>query len=103
MLIKDWFFEDDMPLAVALQIKEKLYSSNSKYQTIEVYDTYSTGKIMLLDGKLMFTEKDEFYYHESITHPCLSIHPNPKKVMVIGGGDGGTVREVFKYKTIEEA
>jgi spermidine synthase len=50
----------------------------------------------------MVTEKDEFYYHESLCHPALSIHKNPKKVMVIGGGDGGTVREVLKYKTIEE-
>lgn len=102
MLANGWFLEDDMPLAIGLQIKDSLYSAKSKYQKIEVLNSLAMGKIMLLDNKLMVTEKDEFYYHESIAHPSLSIHPNPKKVMVIGGGDGGTVREVLKYKTIEE-
>ncbi|MBI2995236.1 MAG: polyamine aminopropyltransferase [Candidatus Melainabacteria bacterium] len=102
-MIKDgWFFEDDMPFGVALQIKGSLYSSKSKYQKIDVLDSYSMGNVMLLDDKLMLTEKDEFYYHETIAHSSLSIHPCPKRVMVIGGGDGGTVREILKYKTIEE-
>lgn len=102
MLVNDWFLEDDMPIAVALQINNSLYSAKSKYQKIEILDSLSMGKVMLLDNKLMVTEKDEFYYHESIAHTSLSIHPNPKKIMVIGGGDGGTVREVLKYKTVEE-
>lgn len=102
MLINNWFFEDDMPLGIAFQIKGQLYSSKSKYQKIEILDSESMGKIMLLDDKVMVTEKDEFYYHETIAHTSLSIHPNPKKVMVIGGGDGGTVREALKYKTAEE-
>ena len=102
MIVNDWFFEDDMPMAIALKIKEKLYSSKSQYQQIDILESYTMGKVMLLDNKLMVTEKDDFYYHESITHPSLSIHPNPKKAMVIGGGDGGTVREALKYKSIEE-
>lgn len=102
MIDKNWFFEDDMPLAVALKIKGALYSSKSKYQKIDILDSYALGKVMLLDGKIMVTENDEFYYHETIAHTSLSTHPCPKKVMVIGGGDGGTVREVFKYKSIEE-
>lgn len=102
MLINGWFIEDDMPFAVGLQIKNILYSSRSKYQKIEVLDSVSMGHAMLLDDKLMITEKDEFYYHEAIAHSSLSIHPCPKKVMVIGGGDGGTVREILKYKTVEE-
>ena len=102
MLTNEWFFEDDMPLAVAIRIKGSLYSSKSKYQKIEILDSVAMGKVMLLDNKVMVSEKDEFYYHESIAHPALSIHPNPKRVMVIGGGDGGTVREVLKYKTVEE-
>ena len=102
MLMNNWFFEDDMPFAVAMQIKGSLYSNKSKYQKIEILDSITMGKVMLLDNKVMVSEKDEFYYHESITHPALSIHSNPKKIMVIGGGDGGTVREVLKYKTVEE-
>lgn len=102
MLLNNWFFEDDMPLAVALKIKNSLHRSKSKYQEIEVLDSYTFGKVLLLDKKIMVTEKDEFYYHETIAHCSLSIHPNPKKVMVIGGGDGGTVREVLKYKSIQE-
>ena len=102
MLTGGWFFEDDMPFAVAIQVKSSLYSNKSKYQKIEILDSVTMGKVMLLDNKVMVSEKDEFYYHETIVHSALSIHPNPKKIMVIGGGDGGTVREVLKYKTVEE-
>ena len=102
MLTNGWFFEDDMPLAVALQIKSTPYSSKSKYQKIDVLDSITMGNVMLLDDKVMITEKDEFYYHETIAHASLSIHSDPRKIMVIGGGDGGTVREVLKYKTVEE-
>lgn len=102
MLTNGWFFEDDMPFAVAIKIKGSLYSNKSKYQKIEILDSVTMGKVMLLDDKVMISEHDEFYYHESIVHPALSIHPNPKKIMVIGGGDGGTIREVLKYKTVEE-
>ena len=102
MLTNGWFFEDDMPFAVAMQIKSSLYSNKTKYQKIEILDSITMGKVMLLDNKVMLSEKDEFYYHESIAHPALSTHSNPKKIMVIGGGDGGTVREVLKYKMVEE-
>ena len=102
MLVNNWFFEDDAPLAIAFQIKEVLHTSKSRFQKIDVYDSYAMGKILLLDNKVMVTEKDEFYYHESIAHPALSIHPACQRIMVIGGGDGGTIREALKYKTIEE-
>ncbi len=102
MLTSDWFFEDDMPLATAFKIKRSLYSIQSKYQKIDVLESVKMGNILLLDNKVMVTEKDEFYYHETITHTALSIHPNPVKVLVIGGGDGGTIREVLKYKTINQ-
>ena len=102
MLKNGWFFEDDMPLAIAFKIKDTLYSSKTKYQKIDVLDSYSDGKILLLDNKVMMTDKYEFFYHESLVHPVLSIHSNPRKTMVIGGGDGGTVREILKYKSVEE-
>lgn len=102
MLTNGWFFEDDMPLAVALQVKSSLYSNKTKYQKIEILDSVTMGNIMLLDDRVMLSEKDEFYYHETIAHSVLSIHPNPKRVLVIGGGDGGTVREALKYKAVDD-
>ncbi len=103
MLTKEgWFFEDDMPFAAAIKVKESLYLKKSKYQKIEILDSVTMGNLMLLDDKTMVSEKDEFYYHESIVHPTLSIHKNPKKIMIIGGGDGGTAREALKYKSVEE-
>lgn len=102
MFVNGWFFEDDtIGLSVAFKVKEHLYADKSKYQKIDVFDSVAMGKVMLLDNRVMVTDNDEFYYHENIVHPVMSTHPTPKKIMVIGGGDGGTVREIFKYKTVE--
>ena len=102
MLINNWFFEDDMPFASAFKIKGSLYSTKSKYQKIDVLESVKMGKVLLLDNKVMVTENDEFYYHEAIAHTSVSIHPNPNKLLVIGGGDGGTIREVLKYSSVSE-
>lgn len=102
MFINGWFFEEDVPLSVAIKVKEYLFTTRSKYQKIDVFDSIAMGKVLLLDDMVMVTEKDEFYYHENIVHPVLSIHKEPKHIMVIGGGDGGTVREALKYKSVEE-
>ncbi len=102
MLTNGWFFEDDMAFASAIQIKNSLYSTKSKYQKIDVLESVKMGKVLLLDNKVMVTENDEFYYHEAIAHTSISIHPNPKKLLVIGGGDGGTIREALKYNTVNE-
>lgn len=74
-----------------------LYDKSSPFQRITVIETESVGKVLLIDGLVMFSEIDEFFYHEMITHPVMVSHPNPEKVLVIGGGDGGTVRELLKY------
>lgn len=102
MFVNGWFFEDDAPLAIAFKVKEYLYTGKSKYQKIDVFDSFAMGKVLLLDNKVMVTDKAEFYYHENITHSAMSIHPNPKKIMIVGGGDGGTAREVLKYSSVEE-
>jgi spermidine synthase len=78
-----------------------LYDQSSSFQHITVIETESAGRVLLLDGLVMFSELDEFLYHEMITHPCMVSHPAPKKVLVIGGGDGGTVRELLKYPVEE--
>ncbi len=76
-------------------------SKKSAVQQIDILDTPAYGRVLVLDGGLMTTEKDEFIYHEMITHVPMAVNPSVKNVLVIGGGDGGTVRELVKYKTIE--
>ncbi len=98
-----WFSEyQTKALKLSTKIKNVLYTGNSKYQEIQILDTVEFGKALILDNTYQTTERDEFIYHELISHPALFTHPNPKKVLVIGGGDGGTVREVVKHKTVEK-
>ncbi len=88
---------------LTLRVKETLCIEKSSFQEMMILDTYEYGKVMILDNIIMLTEKDEFIYHEMITHLPLYTHPNPKKVLVIGGGDGGTLREVVKHPSVELA
>ncbi|MBK3332169.1 polyamine aminopropyltransferase [Persephonella atlantica] len=74
----------------------------SKYQEILILDTPEFGKMLVLDGLIQTTEKDEFIYHEMLAHPAMLMHKKPERVLVIGGGDGGTVREVLKHETVKE-
>jgi spermidine synthase len=82
--------------------RAKLHEEQSKFQKIEVYDTYSYGKLLTLDGKTMVSEADEFIYHEVASHVPYMAHPNAKKVLIIGGGDGGVVREFVKHKDLTD-
>lgn len=86
----------------SMKVKEYLYSAQSTFQKIDIFDTFEFGKVFTLDGLVMITEKDEFVYHDMITHVPLAVNPDIKRVLVIGGGDGGTVRELTKYPTIEK-
>jgi len=86
----------------AIEVKEHLLHEVTKFQVMDIYDSYDFGRFFSLDQVLMITEKDEFIYHEMIIHTPLSVNPNIKKVLVIGGGDGGSVRELVKYPTIEK-
>lgn len=83
-------------------VTEVLFSGRSEFQTVEVVETKAYGTMLLLDGLVMITDADEFIYHEMISHIPLCLHPNPKRVVVIGGGDGGTVREILKHSSVEE-
>lgn len=99
-----WFTElQTNQMAISLQIKETLHLEKSEYQEISVVDTYEFGRMLLLDGIIMTTIKDEFVYHEMISLPALNTHPNPKNVLVIGGGDGGAIREIVKHPKVEKA
>jgi len=89
-------------LGLTFKIKGILHSEKSDFQEVEIIETEAYGKMLLLDGLVMTTEKDEFFYHEMISHIPMLAHPNPQKVLVVGGGDGGTVREVLKHTSVEE-
>ncbi|MEJ2686650.1 MAG: polyamine aminopropyltransferase [Gammaproteobacteria bacterium] len=103
-LDKSWFTEvcDEGGSAFSLKIKEKLHEEQTPYQRIEIYDTEHFGKLMVIDGFVMLTDRDNFIYHEMMSHPALFTHPNPRSVVVIGGGDCGTVREVLKHPEVRD-
>lgn len=77
--------------------KRLLYSENSPYQKIEVFENEHFGRVLLLDGLVQTTEKDEFFYHEMLVHPVFVTHPLPQNILIIGGGDGGGLKEVLRY------
>nr|WP_317448300.1 polyamine aminopropyltransferase [uncultured Sellimonas sp.] len=97
-----WFSDEHTDHArLSLRVERQLFSAESELQRIDVLESTEFGKVLVVDGDLMLTEKDEFIYHEMITHVPMAVHPGVKKVLVIGGGDGGVVRELIKYETIE--
>ncbi len=100
---KNWFTEvfGQEGTAFSLEITEKLHEEQTQYQFLEVYQTTTFGKLMVLDGCVMLTERDNFLYHEMMAHPALFTHSDPKRVAIIGGGDCGTLKEVLKHPSIE--
>jgi spermidine synthase len=87
---------------MTLKVKKILHIEKSLYQDVLVFESETFGNVLVLDGLIQCTERDELSYQEMIAHLPLASHPNPKKVLVIGGGDGGVVREVLKHDTVEE-
>ncbi len=101
---EQWYFENQLQgFGLSMKIKSRLHKSKSPFQEIEVFDTYDYGILLTLDGLVMLTQRDEFYYHEILAHPALYAHPAPKDVLIIGGGDCGTLREVLKHSSVENA
>ncbi|MCC5914936.1 MAG: hypothetical protein JJU46_11215, partial [Balneolaceae bacterium] len=94
------FYNEQTGLTIGL--KKLLFSKESEFQTVEVYETDTWGNLMTIDGMVMLSERDEFVYHEMISHIAMFTHPNPKRVLIIGGGDGGTAREVLKHTSVEQ-
>lgn len=89
--------------AMTYRVKETLVRKKTNYQDLAILDTEVFGRMLVLDGIVQVTIKDEFVYHEMISHIPLFTHPNPKKVLVIGGGDGGAIREILKHPSVTEA
>jgi spermidine synthase len=100
-----WKYENFAPSgsAIGYRITGKLDEVRSPFQHIEIYATTDWGNLMLIDGAVMLTTRDNFLYHEMMSHPALFTHANPKRVVIIGGGDCGTLREVLKHPGVTSA
>ena len=93
-----WFSETLHPnIQQLLRVRRTLYRGRSAFQQIQILDTYEYGRALILDGVVQTTEGDEHVYHEMLTHLPMLTHPNPKRVLIIGAGDGGILREVLKH------
>ena len=101
-----WFSQpyDKANSAFSLKLKnnQPLHQEQSPYQHIAVYETESFGRLLVIDGVIMLTDRENYLYHEMMAHPALFTHPNPKRVLIIGGGDCGTLREVLKHDSVEK-
>ena len=102
-LDQSWFSEPFAASgsAISFRITRKLGEAKTPFQFIEVYETTDWGNLMVIDGAIMLTSRDNFLYHEMMSHPALFTHPAPKRVVIIGGGDCGTLREVLKHEGVE--
>ena len=97
----NWFTEKAKGFGMVIQIREKLHEEQSEYQRIEIYETETFGRLMTLDGLTMLTSRDNFIYHEMMSHPVLFTHTNPRQIAIVGGGDCGTLHEVLKHREVE--
>lgn len=100
---KLWLTEDERDnLKISYRVKEVLFEEQSPFQHVMVLDTYDFGPMLALDGVVQTTSKDGFIYNEMISHVPLTLHPNPRKVLIIGGGDCGVAKEAAKYEQVEQ-
>ena len=98
-----WFTEKHTEnVKLSIQVDRQLYSSQSEFQRIDIFSSKEFGRFLTLDGYMMLTQKDEFIYHEMMVHVPMAVHPKVRKALVIGGGDGGTARELIRYPAIEQ-
>lgn len=89
--------------AFGVEVEAHVHSEQTPFQTIDIYASKAFGNVMAIDGFFMLTQRENFFYHEMMAHPVLLTHPNPKRVVIIGGGDCGTLREVLKHPGVEKA
>src|SRR5690606_15499008 len=105
MTAPTWLHETFEPTgsAIGFRVTRKLDEVQSPFQKIEVYESTDWGNVMLIDGAMMVTTRDNFLYHEMMTHPALFTHADPRQVVIIGGGDCGTLREVLRHPGVAKA
>ena len=102
--ITSWLFERlGRSVMTAYGTTRTLYRGRSRFQSIELAENPELGKLLLLDNELQSASSDEFIYHETLVHPAMLAHPNPRQVVILGGGEGGTLREVLKHPSVERA
>lgn len=100
----DWFIDLSSPADLAAYEKQEvLVSGKTRFQDYEIFRSRQWGKVLLLDGRLQSAEKDEFIYHEALVQPALAAHPDPRRVLVLGGGEGATLREALRHPCVEAA
>lgn len=97
------FFEEPLTLNMSrkIRVRKVLHSGRSPYQRIDVVETAEYGRVLYLDRRFQTSEAEEYFYHESLVHPAMVIHSAPRKILLIGGGDGGALEEILKYRTVE--
>jgi len=99
-----WFTEKQTEhFGITAKVRETLVTEKTGFQDLAIIDTVEFGRMLVLDGMVMTTVRDEFVYHEMVAHPAMITHPNPRRVLVVGGGDGGVIREVLKHPSVEKA
>ena len=97
-----WFSENHTEnVKFSLRVEQQLFSAESEYQRIDVFDSMEFGRVLVVGGDIVLTEREEFVYDEMITHVPMAVHTNPKNILVIGVGDGGVVKELTRYDSVE--
>ncbi len=99
-----WYTEKQTEnFGITMKINKTLHTEQTDFQYLEMAETAEWGNMLFLDGMVMTSEKDEFVYHEMVAHVPLFTHPNPENVLVVGGGDGGVIREILKHPSVKKA
>lgn len=101
--IKDnWFIDKDSKHRwIYHRVKRHILSKKTKFQQVDFIDTHDLGLVVILDNKIQSTEVDEFIYHEALVHPVMITHPDPKNILILGGGEGATLREILKHPAVK--
>lgn len=99
----NWFIDKESSYRwICHRVKKCLLSTKTTFQKVEIFDSYNLGRVVVLDDKIQSAEVDEFIYHEAIVHPAMITHPSPETILILGGGEGATLREVIKHPTVKK-
>jgi len=102
-LSKNWFIDRDSDFrSVYNRFEKRVCSKKTRFQEVDIFDTRNLGRVVMLDKKIQSAESDEFIYHEALVHPAMITHPNPRNVLILGGGEGATLREVLRHETVKK-
>jgi spermidine synthase len=98
-----WFIDEESKYKYIYHlVKSRIVSTKTRFQKVDIYDTYNLGRIVVLDNKIQSSEADEFIYHEALVHPAMISHPNPENILILGGGEGAALREVLRHPMVRQ-